>query len=70
MTPAAFEIVGVVSDGRYPDVDAAPEPFFWTSFEQDPSRTLVLHLKGGEGGDAMANILRPDVTLEPSELGT
>ncbi len=62
-----FEVVGVVANGRYADIDDDATPFFWSAFYQDPERQALIHLKGRTSAESMLHVLRTEVRLEAGE---
>jgi predicted permease len=69
-TPSrSFEVVGVIRDFTIPEEGDSPPPLFWTSFLQDYSPMMVIHLKGRTSAEAMVPILRREVERAHGEVG-
>lgn len=64
----AFEVVGVVPDGRYTNIFETGEPFLWISLPQQGwSRRVVLHVRGRESAAEAVAALRQEVELPRGE---
>jgi predicted permease len=62
-----FEVVGVVGNGRYVDIEDGDVPFFWNAFYQIPQSHALLHVKGRTTAESMLRLLRTEVPLEADE---
>jgi predicted permease len=63
-----FEVIGVVADGRYVDIEDTAVPYFWTSLYQDSPEDVLIHVKGRTSAESMLEVLRTEVRLDDDEL--
>jgi predicted permease len=62
-----LEVVGVVANGRFADIEDANVPYFWTSFFQTPYHEALIQLKGRTSAESVLQLLRTEVRLEDDE---
>jgi len=63
-----LEVIGVVADGRYADIEDTAVPYFWTALYQDSPRDVLIHVKGRSSAESMVELLRTEVSLAEDEL--
>ena len=66
-TATVFQIVGVVADGRYADLESLEAPYFWTAFYQNPTPQALLHVTARSTALSALSGLRQEVRLEEDE---
>ncbi len=47
----SFEVVGVIRNGQYNDMETGQQPYFWTSFYQGYAQMVILSVKARTGAD-------------------
>jgi ABC-type antimicrobial peptide transport system permease subunit len=62
-----FEVVGVVRDGQYNDIETGQQPYFWTSFYQGYASIVILSVKGRGDAEAMLPVLWRELEKAPEE---
>jgi len=63
-----LEVIGIVADGRYADIEEPAIPYYWTSLYQDSPREVLIHAKGRSNAEDMVQLLRTEVRLAEDEL--
>jgi hypothetical protein len=63
----SFEVVGVVRDGQFNDMETGQRPYFWTSFYQGYASIVILSVKGRAGAEAALPTLWAEVERAPEE---
>jgi hypothetical protein len=63
-----LEVIGIVADGRYADIEDPTIPYFWTSLYQDSPRDVLIVAKGWSNAESMVEVLRTEISLEEDEL--
>jgi len=48
----SFEVVGVIRNGQYNDMETGQQPYFWTSFYQGYAQIVILSVKARAGADS------------------
>lgn len=63
----SLEVVGVIRDGHYNDIETGQQPYFWTSFYQGYAAIVILSVKGRESAEAVLPVLWSEVQNAPDE---
>lgn len=62
----AYQVVGVVADGRYTTLDRE-SPFFWTALAQGWDQRVMIHVRGRTSAADALRALGEEAHLEPGE---
>ncbi len=64
---AAFEVIGVTTDGKYETYTEAPRPVIYLSLDQRPAASATLHVRSRmESGAALAAVRRELAAIDPN----
>ncbi len=63
----SFEVVGVIRNGQYNDMETGQQPYFWTSFYQGYAQIVILSVKARAGTEVALPVLWREVERAPDE---